>query len=123
MENQSKTTFSLRLTTEQKALMQDWQGQFANQTEFVEFLLERLQNRNNSQQVENENVVKSEFLPYETELLRWVCERESTEDVKIEINELFRLMFIAFFVNGDKFAFNSIPNSVINRIKKEFSND
>ena len=123
MENQSKTTFSLRLTIEQKALLQEWQGQFANQMEFVDFLLDSLGNVNYSQLTENETIVKSEFLPYEMELLRWVCERESTEDVEIVPDDLFKFMFNQILIRGDKFSLNSIPNSVINRIKKEFSND
>ena len=127
MASQDKTTYSFRLTEEQKAILQDYQKQFNNQADFVALILELLNEKFNGTQtqsfVEDENVLRVHLTPEREAFLEYVANRESTETVKVEKEHILMYVFDEMLVKGNKFSIDSIPDSVIRKIRKELSND
>ena len=127
MVSQDKTTYSFRLTEEQKAKLQDYQKQFKNQADFVALILELLNEKFNGTQtepfVEDENILRVHLTPEREAFLEYVANRESTETVKVEKEHILMYVFDEMLVKGNKFSIDSIPDSVIRKIRKELSND
>ena len=110
------------MTTEQKDLLQNFQKQFGSQSDFVVHLLDLLQN--GKQLLDDDSdCLKIPLNSYQRSLLEYVAHRESTEDVCITLENVLMYMFDEMFVKGNKFSIDSIPDSVIRKYKKEFSND
>lgn len=123
MENSNKTVFSFRLTSEQKELLQAYQKEFNSQTEFVAHLLACLENKGKQPMEDNLNELILCPSPLEMALLQYVAQRESTEKETVLPEHVYSYVFNVMLVKGDKFHIDSIPDSVINRLRKEFSHD
>ena len=107
------TTYSFRVTAEQKAELRGYQQQFGNQIGFVNRILDLL--RGGSKQ--------SEYSPYQMALLEYVAKRESTDDVTVQPENVLMYIFDVLLVKGDKFNIDAIPDNVIRRYRKEFLDD
>jgi hypothetical protein len=127
MENNNKTTYSFRITAEQKEQLQAYQKQFDNQSDFVNVILDLLNNRFNGvppqPQEENKYLLKIELTPEDGALLEWAANNESTEKIIVTRENLLMYVFKEFFVNGNQLSYHTIPDSVIRKIRKEVAND
>jgi len=86
--------------------------------------LELLENRGTQSLIEDEpDVLKVKVSPFQRGLIEYIAERETTDAVTVLPEHVLMYVFDVMLVNGDKFSIKSIPDSVINRIKREVSND
>ena len=121
-DKQQKTTFSLRLTREQRDIIGNYQGLFLNQTEFANHIIACLQN-GSVPSPDDPNILKMHVTQLDKALLKYVAERESTEKIVISPEHILMYMFDEMFIKGNKFSIDAIPDSVIRKYRKEFVND
>jgi len=112
--NKQVTTYSFRVTAEQKAKLRGYQQQFGNQAEFVNHILNLLQS--GSKQF-------VDYSPYQLKLLEYVANRDSTKDVAVHPKQVLWYIFDTLLIKGNKFNIDAIPDSVIRRCRKEFADD
>jgi hypothetical protein len=122
-DKQPKTTYSFRVSPEQKEILQNLQRDFASQGDFVTHVLNCLQGGIPQPVAEESDVLNIKLSEYQRNLLMYVAERESTEDVEVFSSDVLLYVFDEMLVKGNKFSIRTIPDKVINQYKELYNND
>lgn len=121
IDKQVKTTFSMRVTQEQKQILSEYQRKFSNQSEFVTEIIDCLE-LSDDRYLHKQDVF-IHLSPYQRALLDYIAKREAVEGVTVEAGDVLMYVFDEMLVNGNKFSIDAIPDSVIRKLRKEFAND